>query len=76
VFSQILLQLWPRLASRLEASSRVAEANPHEAEAEAEAEALAHEAEAEAEAGHFGLEAEARPRGLTSLTVSVYNTGK
>src|SRR6059036_2055511 len=34
-----------------------------EAEAEAEAKTL----EAEAEAGYFGLEAEARPRGLTSL---------
>ena len=39
----------------------------HEAEAEAEAEATTHEAEAEAEARFFGLEAEARPRGLTSL---------
>ena len=29
------------------------------------------EAEAEAEAGYFGLEAEARPRGLTSLIISV-----
>ena len=36
---------------------------PHEAEAEA----TTHEAEAEAEARFFGLEAEARPRGLTSL---------
>src|SRR5437867_11187030 len=35
-----------------------------EAEAEAEAKTL----EAEAEAGDFGFEAEARPRGLTSLT--------
>ena len=36
-----------------------------------EAEARTLEAEAEAEAGHFGLEAEARPRGLTSLSKSV-----
>ena len=38
---------------------------------EAEAEAKTLEAEAEAEAGYFGLEAEARPRGLTSLIISV-----
>ena len=39
-----------------------------EAEAKTlEAEAKTLEAEAEAEAGYFGLEAEARPRGLTSL---------
>src|SRR5881296_1289886 len=38
-------------------------------EAEAEAEAKTLEAEAEAEAGYFGLEAEARPRGLTSLII-------
>src|SRR5881296_3081113 len=36
-------------------------------EAEAEAEAKTLEGEAEAEAGDFGLEAEGRPRGLTSL---------
>ena len=36
-------------------------------EAEAEAEAKTLEAEAGAEAGYFGLEAEAMPRGLTSL---------
>src|SRR3989442_11754148 len=36
-------------------------------EAEAEAEAKTLEAEAKAEAGYFGLEVEARPRGLTSL---------
>src|SRR3989442_10388439 len=35
-----------------------------------EAEAKTLEAEAEAEAGYFGLEAEARPRGLTSLKLS------
>src|SRR5206468_1552594 len=40
-----------------------------EAEAEAEAKTLEAEAEAEAEAGDFGLEAEARPRGLTSLLI-------
>ena len=53
----------PREASRLEAKTHEAEAKPHEAEAEA----TTHEAEAEAEATFFGLEAEARPRGLTSL---------
>ena len=56
------------LASRgLEARAETheAEAKTHEAEAEAEAEATTHEAEAEAR--FFGLEAEARPRGLTSL---------
>src|SRR5437899_2686159 len=36
---------------------------------EAEAEAKTLEAEADAEAGYFGLEAEARPRGLTSLVI-------
>ena len=49
----------PREASRLEAKTHEAEAKPHEAEA------TTHEAEAEAR--FFGLEAEARPRGLTSL---------
>ena len=57
----------PREASRLEAKTHEAEAKTHEAEAEAEAEATTHEAKAEAEASFFGLEAEARPRGLTSL---------
>src|SRR5437867_11171749 len=42
-------------------------------EAEAEAEAKTLEAEAEAEAGDFGLEAEARPRGLTSLINSLHS---
>ena len=61
----------PRKASRLEAKTHEAGAKTHEAEAEAEA--ITHEAEAEAvaeaeaEARFFGLEAEARPRGLTSL---------
>ena len=41
-----------------------------EAEAEAEAKTL----EAEAEAGDFGLEAEARPRGLTSLLITIWQT--
>ena len=50
---------WPREASRLEAKTHEAEAKTHEAEA------TTHEAEAEAR--FFGLEAEARPRGLTSL---------
>ena len=49
----------PREASRLEAKPHEAEAKPHEAKAEA----TTHEAEAR----FFGLEAEARPRGLTSL---------
>ena len=44
----------PREASRLEAKTH-------------EAEATAHEAEAETKARFFGLEAEARPRGLTSM---------
>ena len=48
----------PREASRLEAKTHEAEAKTHEAEAEAEAEAR-----------FFGLEAEARPRGLTSLAI-------
>ena len=47
----------PREASRLEAKTHEAEAKTHEAEA------TTHEAEAR----FFGLEAEARPRGLTSL---------
>ena len=51
----------PREASRLEAKTHEAEAKTHEAEA------TTHEAEAKAEARFFGLEAEARPRGLTSL---------
>src|SRR6184192_3939345 len=42
-------------------------------EAEAEAEAKTLEAEAEAEAGYFGLEAEARPRGLTSPRYSLFH---
>ena len=49
-----------------EAKTHKAEARTHEAEArtqEAEAEAKTHQAEAR----FFGLEAEARPRGLTSL---------
>ena len=41
---------------------------------EAEAEAKTLEAEAETEAGDFGLEAEARPRGLTSLEVRLSYT--
>ena len=66
--NHILFQLYrPREASRLEAKTHEAEAKTHEAEAEAEAEATTHEAKAEAEARFFGLEAEARPRGLTSL---------
>ena len=51
----------PREASRLEAKTHETEATTHEAEAKAEA--TTHEAEAR----FFGLEAEARPRGLTSL---------
>ena len=51
-------------SSRLEAKTHEAEAKTHEAEATThEAEATTHEAEAR----FFGLEAEARPRGLTSL---------
>ena len=53
----------PREASRLEAKTHEAEAKPHEAEAEA----TTHEAR------FFGLEAEARPRGLTSLLYSTYS---
>ena len=53
---------WPREASRLEAKTHEAEARTHEAEAKAEA------TNHEAEARFFGLEAEARPRGLTSLS--------
>ena len=53
----------PREASRLEAKTHEAETTTHEAEA------TTHEAEAEVEARFFGLEAEARPRGLTSLLV-------
>ena len=52
-----------------------AEVKTLEAEArtlEAEAEARTPEAEAEDEAGHFDLEAEARPRGLTSLSLSEF----
>ena len=59
-----LLASWPREASRLEAVLHEAKAKTHEAEA------MTHEAEAEtheAEARFFGLEAEARSRGLTSL---------
>ena len=56
-----------------EATTHEAEATTHEAEATThEAEATTHEAEAtthEAEARFFGLEAEARPWGLTSLPV-------
>ena len=55
----------------LEAKTHEAEAKTHEAEATThEAEAKTHEAEAtthEAEARFFDLEAEVRPRGLTSL---------
>ena len=47
----------PRETSRLETKTHEAEAKTHEAEAEA----TTHEAE------FFGLEAEVRPRGLTSL---------
>ena len=49
----------PWEASRLKAKTHEAEATTHEAEA------TTHEAEAEAR--FFSLEAEARPRGLTSL---------
>ena len=54
---------WPR--HRRRGQTLEAEAKTHEAEAKAEA--TGHEAKAEAEAIRFGLEAEARPRGLTSL---------
>ena len=53
----------PREASRLEAKTHEAEAKTHEAEA------TTHEAKAEAR--FFGLEAEARPRGLTSLLLFI-----
>ena len=52
----------PREASRLEAKTHEAEAKTPEAEAKA----TTHEAEAR----FFGLETEARPRGLTSLTIA------
>ena len=80
-----LLACWPREASRLEAVLHEAEAKTHEAEAMThEAEAMTHEAkaktyEAETEARFFGLEAEARPQGLTSLIADTlkphYNAG-
>src|SRR6476469_3814481 len=50
---------------RRRGQTREAEAKRHKAEAEAKA--WTHEAEVKAEAVNFGLEAEARPRGLTSL---------
>ena len=55
---------WPRdrEASRLEAKTHEAEPKTHEAEVEA----TTHEAEAR----FFGLEAETRPRGPTSLNVA------
>ena len=49
----------PCEASRLEAKTHEAEAKTHKAEAEATTQ--------EAEVWFFGLEAEVRPRGLTSL---------
>ena len=58
---------WPREASRLEAKTHEAEAKTHEAEAEGRGRGHNPRGEAEAEAMFFGLEAEARPRGLTSL---------
>ena len=61
----------PREASRLEAKTHEAEARTHEAEAtthEAEAKATTHEAKAR----FFGLEADSRPRGLTSLSNTYY----
>ena len=58
-FNFALLASWPREASRLEAVFHEAEAMTHEAEAKTH--------EAKAEAKFFGLEAEARPLGLTSL---------
>ena len=51
-FTLGLLASWPREASRLEVALHKAKAKTHEAEAKAR---------------FFGLEAEARPRGLTSL---------
>ena len=39
---------------------------------EAEAKARTHEAKAKAETSNFGLEAQARPRGLTSLALLYY----
>ena len=47
----------------LEAEAKTLEAEARTLEAEAEAKTL------EVEAGYYGLEAEARPRGLTSLVI-------
>ena len=59
-----------RFRPRRRGQTREAEAKRHEAEAEAKA--RTHEAEVKAEAVNFGLEAEARPRGLTSLQLAVF----
>ena len=59
---------WPRRRGRTpEAKVKRHEAEVEATHHEAEVEATHHEAEAKAKAINFGLEAEARPRGLTSL---------